>query len=256
MPTLDVPGARIHYEVRGSGPLLLLLQGGDGDAHGTDGIVEHLRHHHTVLTYDRRGLSRSTPAEPPASLRTHTEDASLLLASLTDEPVAVCGVSLGALIGLDLVTHHADQVHTLIAHEPPATHLLPDSEQAAIARARQATAGDSVAFAALVGIGTTDTEPGVRLPSSGPERAANLAFFTRYDAPAAHSYRLDIPALRGTPTRIVPAAGRTSQQLFPHRVAEALADQLDAPLVEFPGAHNGFVTHPTGFAAAVTRAVS
>src|SRR5216683_8074038 len=56
---LSVPGATLYYRTRGSGPLLLMLQGGDGDADGTDALTDHLVNGYTVLSYDRRGLSRS-----------------------------------------------------------------------------------------------------------------------------------------------------------------------------------------------------
>src|ERR1700753_1975910 len=49
-----VPGALLHYRLRGSGPLLLLMQGGGGDCSGTDSIAVHLEGRHTVLTYGRR----------------------------------------------------------------------------------------------------------------------------------------------------------------------------------------------------------
>jgi pimeloyl-ACP methyl ester carboxylesterase len=57
--SLAVPGATLYYQTKGKGPLLLMLQGGDGDADGTDALAGHLVNRYTVLTYDRRGLSRS-----------------------------------------------------------------------------------------------------------------------------------------------------------------------------------------------------
>src|SRR4051812_5598602 len=123
---LDVPGARLHYKVCGEGPLLLMLPGGDGDADAADAIAGRLLDAFTVVTYDRRGLSRSPVDEPTRSpgVSTHSDDAHRLLAELTDEPALVFGVSIGALIGLDLVARHPEQVRLLIAHEPPAFDLL------------------------------------------------------------------------------------------------------------------------------------
>ena len=40
--TLRVPGANLYYEVRGSGPILLLIHGGGGDARAFNGIIRHL----------------------------------------------------------------------------------------------------------------------------------------------------------------------------------------------------------------------
>ncbi|CUB12290.1 hypothetical protein BN2127_JRS1_04077 [Bacillus cereus] len=40
--TLQVIGASIYYEVRGSGPILLLIHGGGGDADKFHNIADHL----------------------------------------------------------------------------------------------------------------------------------------------------------------------------------------------------------------------
>jgi len=122
---LPVPGARLHYKIRGNGPLLLLLQGGDGDADGTDALTDHLTSRYTVLSYDRRGLSRSPASDPAAAIdiATHSEDASRLLAALTSDPALVPGTSIGAVPGLDLISRHPGQVRLLVAHEP--SHATP-----------------------------------------------------------------------------------------------------------------------------------
>jgi len=56
---LDVPGARLFYETRGSGPLLLMIPGATGTAGSFTLVTDSLAAYYTVLTYDRRGFSRS-----------------------------------------------------------------------------------------------------------------------------------------------------------------------------------------------------
>ena len=62
---LDVPGATLHYEVRGGGPVLLLVCGGIYDAQGYADLADALADRYTVVTYDRRGNSRSPLTGPP-----------------------------------------------------------------------------------------------------------------------------------------------------------------------------------------------
>src|SRR6266700_3779138 len=50
----------------------------------------------------------------------------VLLAAVTSDPALVLGTSLGAVLGLDLISRHPGQVRLLVAHEPPATGLLPE----------------------------------------------------------------------------------------------------------------------------------
>lgn len=257
--TIGVPGATLHYKTRGRGPLLLLLQGGDGDADAGDGLAAELDGHFTVLSYDRRGLSRSTvdDASAPIDLGVHGSDAARLIAAISDGPVAVFGTSLGALLGLELVSRHPDRVRMLVAHEPPAPELLDEPARSLARRGQEEVeqvyrdAGVVAAmqrFAPLAGVRFDDREPTAVLPPPGPERLRNLDFFLTHDAPAVRRYRLAIAALLEQAERIIPAAGRHTDA-FPRRCAEALAARLGRPLSEFPGGHNGWLMRPREFAA-------
>ena len=56
---LNVPGASIYYEVRGSGPLLLVV--GQPMTSGPFGpVADLLADRHTVVTYDPHGVGEST----------------------------------------------------------------------------------------------------------------------------------------------------------------------------------------------------
>src|SRR5919205_4506960 len=124
--TLKVPGATLRYEVRGTGPLLLLIPGGPADSSVFDPIRGVLSERYTVVTYDPRGLSRSTfDGEPEdTTVQTFADDAHHLLAAIDTQPAYVFGSSGGALVGLELVPRYPGQVRALVAHEPPLARLL------------------------------------------------------------------------------------------------------------------------------------
>src|SRR5690349_12079780 len=84
--TLAVPGATLYYDVRGTGPVLLISQSGEGDADRTVDLVDALAEDFTVVTYDRRGLSRSVLDDPAAvpTMVEHADDVHRLLAEVTD----------------------------------------------------------------------------------------------------------------------------------------------------------------------------
>lgn len=259
-------GATLYYKARGSGPFLLMLQGGDGDADATDMLTDHLVEYYTVLSYDRRGLSRSRINDPAPvmDLSTHSEDASKLLEAVTSESVFVFGTSLGALLGLDLISQHPGQVRLLVAHEPPATELLSEPERDEARQGqeevediyrREGIIAAMRRFVALAGINTDDREPEVDVPQPKPERIANLEFFLAHDAPAVRLYRLNLIALHAGAKHIVPAAGQNSTT-FPSHCARALALELHRPLVEFPSDHSGFMLHPKAFAAQLHKVLS
>src|SRR4029450_7116432 len=96
---LSVRGATILYRVRGSGPLLLILAGGHGDADSANALCDQLMDRYTVVTYDRRGLSRSTIEAPDENLTlaTHSDDAHPLLAWSTNESASAFGTRLLAV---------------------------------------------------------------------------------------------------------------------------------------------------------------
>jgi pimeloyl-ACP methyl ester carboxylesterase len=259
--TLDVPGATLYYHLRGTGPLLMFLPGGDGDADVASALCDRLADRFTVVTYDRRGLSRSTiePAAVPPTVVTHADDAYRLLAALTAEPAILVGSSIGAVIALEIATRHPDRVSTVVAHEPPVFQVLGDAERAAAQEQmeaienlyhREGAAPAMAKFAGSAGVDLQDREPDVKLtPPTTRERVANLTFLFTYDAPAVRRHRLDLAALRRATMRLVCAAGRAFPNSVPHRCASALADELGTALVDFPGGHTAWLLRPAEFAS-------
>jgi len=260
---IETSGARLYYSLlgarRSSGPVLLILPGGDGDADSPKDIADRLIHSFAVLTYDRRGLSRSAIVGDVTGLTvgTHTDDVHQLLSVLVSAPVLVLGISLGALIALDLVARYPQQVHMVVAHEPPATQLLSDADQTQAVHAQEDVesafrhAGIPAAmqkFASIAGLDFQDREHEIEIPRPSPARVANLRFFLTHDAPAARGFRVNLGALHTQSGKISVAAGQTSSAFFPYKCAAALAQYLHRPLLIFPGGHNGFITHPRAFA--------
>src|SRR5215469_16935808 len=127
---LDVPGARLYYEQRGTGPLLLMI-GSPMDSTGFAGLASALAGDYTVVTYDPRciGNSKRDDTSQDVTPDQQADDVHRLLSAFGGGPAAVFGSSGGATVGLALVTAHPGQVHTLVAHEPPVVELLPNSAQ-------------------------------------------------------------------------------------------------------------------------------
>ncbi|WP_406159022.1 alpha/beta hydrolase [Streptomyces sp. NBC_00882] len=263
--TLTVSGAALHFQVCGTGPLLLIAQSGEGDADRSTDLVARLADSYTVVTYDRRGLSRSRLDNPGrgATLAEHAEDVHRLLASLTDSPALMLGCSLGAVIGLHAATRHPEQIRVLIAHEPVAPRLLPGTERARHEHElaalqdlylREGLGAALPEIARTLGIdpASRDTEPDLTPQPMNARRKANFDFFIRHDFTAVIQDTLDIAALQSTSTHIIPAAGRTTPRtVFDYQCATALAAQLDRELQELPGGHNGNTSHPRAYATRI-----
>ena len=59
MATLNQTGATLDYQVKGNGPVLILIPGANGTGNIFQGAVEFLQHKFTVVTFDRRGYGNS-----------------------------------------------------------------------------------------------------------------------------------------------------------------------------------------------------
>ncbi|WP_141575519.1 alpha/beta fold hydrolase [Actinomadura sp. WMMA1423] len=266
---LRTDGARIHYEVRGTGPMLLISQSGEGDAGRSADLADRLVADYTVVTYDRRGLSRSVLDDPSrgVSLTDHADDVHRLLAELSDEPVLMLGCSLGASIGFHVAVDHPGRIGVLVAHEPVTPRLLPGDQRARhereLAHIQEVHRRDGLAatfglIAGVLGIdpAAPDAEPGVTRRPMTPQRERDFDFFVEHDFSAVIGDTLDVAALAGAPTRIVPAVGRTTPRtVFDKECAFALAALLGTEPREFPGGHNGNTTHPRAYSEALRAAL-
>jgi len=253
--SLHVPGAIIYYEVRGSGPILLMISAGAGGAESYSPLFDYLADSYTIVTYDRRGYLRSPLDNPNEQIQieTHSADISFLLSALGAEPAHLFGCSIGALIGLDFTLRHPSDVNTLVAHEPPVGQLLPRSERADASLpelfARYGANEAIRRFAISIGVKHESSRINIGLPQESLQRAdENREIFFKHDVGAVARYVLDIDTLKSITTRIVVAGGETSSGYFPYRCAALLAKQLGTQLLEFPGNHAGFVDYPEEFA--------
>ena len=260
---LDVPGARLYYEVRGSGPVLMLI-GHPMGVSGFAAIAPLLAEDYTVVTYDPRGFDRSTiddrdqDGEPDLV----ADDVHRVLDAVSDGPGHVFGSSGGAVTGLAFVARHPDQVHTLVAHEAPLALLLPDAEEARSGMhdiydtyRNAGTAAAWARFFTFTGMNPppqSDDTP----PEPGPQGDPTSDRFFGHGLLPIALYEPDISALQNGRTRVVVAGGTTSKGEYPQRTAAALAERLGTPLIDFPGGHGGFASDAGAFATLLRRTLA
>lgn len=117
MPTARVNGVSLSYEEAGEGPPLLFIHAFPVGRGMWAPQIPFFARHFRVITYDCRGFGRSeAPTTPTAySQALSVEDARGLLAHLGALPAAVCGLSMGGNIALNLALAHPESVRVLIA---------------------------------------------------------------------------------------------------------------------------------------------
>lgn len=250
---LRVPGGSLYYEVRGHGPTLLMIPGGGGDAGFFTGVAERLAGRFRVVTYDRRGNSRSVVDEPAGySIATQVDDAVRLLENLGSGPAHVFGSSLGGVVGLDLAARYPELVETLVVHEPPVLAVLPDPEPARRRFREVRAAYDTGGVVAAVAKMSAHTDPSEIVdgdPVVSARLAANVGFFVAQEMLPTVAYEPDLAALKASGTPVVVGVGEPRTDTLSHDIGKALAVALDTEPVEFPSYHQGFFTAPEPFAA-------
>ena len=129
MPSVSVNGTELHFEIRGTGPPVLLVMGATGDGGHFDAFADLLADEFTVVSYDRRGNGRSpVPAGwQTTSPEEQADDAAALLEALGTGPAAVFGTSSGGTFALCLLVRHPAWVRGAILHEPGLYALVDDS---------------------------------------------------------------------------------------------------------------------------------
>jgi pimeloyl-ACP methyl ester carboxylesterase len=257
---LEAPGATLTYDIRSapdSTERPLFLIGSPMGASGFPTLASHFTDR-TVITYDPRGTERSQKADPadasPPSV--HGDDLHRVIEAAGLGPVDLFASSGGAVNALALVAAHPDDVHTLVAHEPPLASVLPDREHAlAAARAISDTYQAKGWGAGMAHFIAVTSHQGEFTAESAAQPGPDPAMFgmptqddgSRTDPLLGRNmidithYEPDWEGLRHAPTRIVMAAGEASHGTLASRGAAAVAAHLGSEPVTFPGDHGAFM---------------
>ena len=249
---VDVDGAQIYCEIRGSGPPLLLIMGLTGDAGWFVPLAGLLEERFTVITYDRRGNSRSPRPDgwKSTSVAEQADDAAGLLSALSLRPTIVVGNSFGAMIALELVARHPRAIRGAIVHEPPfLSPFYRSHDLLNFWKEKVAKGGPRYALSLFIGMKEDETIIGLD-PSVMKRSFDNGEVIFSVEMPAMVSYKPNLKALRESKVPISVAAGEeTAMYLF--CASRWLATQLRTDLHMIPGGHVGFATRPREFASAL-----
>jgi pimeloyl-ACP methyl ester carboxylesterase len=266
---LETAEADIAYDVHGPLPSAdgrppLLMIGQPMDAGGFGTLASHFPDR-TVVTYDPRGLGRSTRKDGRSdhSPTLQASDVHAVIEALGAGPVEMFASSGGAVTALALVAAHPDDVITLVAHEPPLIPVLPDAAAAERARAGFRDAyeakGSGAGMAAFIAMTSWHGEFTDEYFAQPPADPAAFGMPTEDDGSrdnpllsdrswAVSGYRPDVDALAAAPTRIVLAVGEESGDTFTGRTSVATAELLGQQATVFPSHHGGFLGGEHGYA--------
>src|SRR5687767_4008009 len=105
----------IAYDVRGSGPVIVLLTGSNLDRRMWNREAAWLSKTHTVVRYDLRAHGQSDTATAPFSM---LGDLIGVMDALKIDKAALIGLSAGSAIALDAALEHPDRVERIVLAGP------------------------------------------------------------------------------------------------------------------------------------------
>jgi pimeloyl-ACP methyl ester carboxylesterase len=254
-------GAELYCERRGSGPLLLLITGGMGDAGFYSSAADILANEFTVLNYDRRCNSRSTGDRSiDMTMVQQAGDAAAIIKAMGEDKAIIFGSSGGGIIGLELAAANPNMIDFLIVHEPPVIEFLPvadadkwrsfhhDIYMKNLREGWQRALPDFVAT--LIGA------PDIPFPPDLDERVSNnMDFFFRHEYKVFIQYIPNVKQIRENKVNIVTAIGRDSDDSQYVQATRALTSRLHCKCIVFPGQHDLSFYMPQEFANAIRSTV-
>jgi pimeloyl-ACP methyl ester carboxylesterase len=114
MPKVQANGIDIYYEMKGAGEPLLLIAGFACDVSIWSLIASRLTSKYQVITFDNRGVGRSSAPDQPYTIAEMAEDVSALLDQLGVRSAHVAGHSMGGQIAQVLAIANPEKVRSLI----------------------------------------------------------------------------------------------------------------------------------------------
>lgn len=251
-------GVKLFVRVKGSGAPVLLIHGAMVDADFYDEVQELMSGSYMVITYDRRGYSRSGKGEDYC-LERQAKDAAFILNALTDEKAIVVGCSAGAMTALKLQELFPEKVAQLFVHEPPIVTydgIVTDEIRSWLDDIRSHVERGKLnraVLAFLMGMAAHNPDPRAKTlpPETMQRQLDNGKIFVEKEFPEEFDESkplVNYDSLKGN-HRITVLVGDSSGDSYCARSANALAEDLNAPLYYVPGGHNGARDLPFEFAA-------
>jgi 3-oxoadipate enol-lactonase len=254
MPTVAVNGIDVYHELHGDGPPLLVISGSGNDLRRSPASVLPLNKQFRTLSYDQRGLGRSSKPDGEYSMADYADDAAALARALGWDRCHVLGTSFGGMVALNLAVRHPALIDRLVLCCTSAGGISPSYPLHELA-----TMAPDEAFATRMRIIDTRWDPDADEPIPGlgrmydriaarPEldREELAGLGRQMAARAGHDVVADLAAI-ACPTLV--CAGR-HDAIAPVENSELIAERLpNARLQVFDGGHYFMVQDRTAFPA-------
>ncbi len=252
-------GASLYYERQGTGPAVFFIAGSTGDAGNFSRAAALLADEFTVVTYDRRGNSRSPrpPGWTATSVGEQADDAAALIQTLGLAPTVIFGASAGGLIALDLIIRHPQLVRACVLQEPSIFFVLPDPTAELTGRRKILSdalrlGGPREAIKALMRY-LNDDEVFSAIPADILERMlSNADTILSIEVPGFADWRLQIADLEGLKVPILLLVASDTLPIY-KAVTAWLAKEIRTQPITVSGRHGFYYYRPEDLAGTLRQ---
>jgi pimeloyl-ACP methyl ester carboxylesterase len=268
MPVVQVHGARLYYEMHGSGEPVAFVHGSWVDATHWTPVVAELVGSFRVLVYDRRGHSRSERLQAQGDLDEDGDDLAGMLEACGLVPAHVVSNSSGGNIALRLACRRPEVFQSLVCHEPPLWGLLDNgnpqhSHSLAVGSASLRAVGARIAAGDHVGAARQFVEEVAFGAGAWDELSlADRRLFSQNastyldELQDPKQFSLDEEDLTNLAVPVRLTQGSESPPLFGYVIERLLSLAPDVSCETINGAgHIPHLTAPRAYAEVVTRAI-
>ncbi len=253
-------GINTYYEVHGTGPALVLVEGLGVATWLWEKQVEAFARHFTTIIYDLRGSGNSDKPTEDYSVSLFAQDLEALLSELNVEKAHVLGVSLGGFIAQHYAANYPDRVDklVLVSTAPGGEHQIPMSEEV-VEQLLVATKGDQQLIREKMGLAFSNDFRATEefedlLTHRSKTKQPSASFLSQAKAGSAFDGWHDLKNIQA-PTLIVAASG---DLVVSSGNSILLNNQIvNSELVIYPGlGHQFFVEAPEPFNRDVIKFLS
>ena len=114
MPIAHVNGIDVYHEIHGDGPPLLAISGSGNDLRVSQPSLLPVNKMFTTLSYDQRGLGRTSKPDADYTMADYADDAAALVAAMGWSRCHVMGTSFGGMVALNLAVRHPEVIDRLV----------------------------------------------------------------------------------------------------------------------------------------------
>ncbi|KAG2233829.1 Alpha/Beta hydrolase protein [Thamnidium elegans] len=258
---LKVKGANIYYEVKGEGPCIVFMAGGDGGHKPFKPLRELLVKHFTVVLYNRRGYYKSKLTEPQdytKRIETDVEDLYKVMKNVTDKTFSIFSSSSSGIVALTYINTYPKTVHKCFLHEPMIDlSALPNGKQAQEDHRKGmeifVNDGREAALAYYGDLYFNKLDRYYMVDKQIGQVDYGWHYHLRYESGQYLFTRVDIKTVKAYRDKLLLIHGIKSMEDFVHLPVAAFSKALNKDLISFPGGHIGFYTEYEKFAVELIK---